>query len=164
LASAKEVIMQTSVIIVAVALASGVLALGAKADNARLSSGWKFTGDVSEVGPERSYVTGVYWGMSFNDAGQGFAHQMAWNCPVVGEIDGGTLDAKGLCTMVDAEGDKIFATFARSAPVGGRFAGEQTYTAGSGKYEGISGGHKFDCAGITADQLFCSQEAEYKVP
>jgi hypothetical protein len=156
--------MQTPVIIAALTLASGVLASGAKADDARLSSGWKFTGDLTEVGPERSYVTGVYWGVSFNDAGQGFAHRMAWNCPVVGEIAGGMLDAKGLCTMVDGDGDKIFATFVGSAPVGGRFTGEQTYTAGTGKYEGIGGGHKFDCAGITPDQLFCSQQVEYKLP
>lgn len=156
--------MRTTVVFAAVALASGILALGAKADDARLSSGWKFTGGVTEVGPERSYLDGVYWGVSFNDAGQGFAHQMAWNCPAFGEIVGDTVDVKGLCTMVDADGDKIFATFSGSAPVGGHLTGEQTYTAGTGKYEGIGGGHKFDCAGITADQLFCTQEVDYKLP
>lgn len=150
------------------ALATALVVLlgcgAAFAESADIHSGWKFVGEVTEVAPDRSLVNGVYWGVSFNDAGEGFAHEMAWNCPATGEIVDGAIALNGLCTMVDPDGDKIFGLWGGEGPVGGRLTGEQTYTAGTGKYEGISGGHVLDCAGITADQLFCRQKVEITLP
>jgi hypothetical protein len=131
------------------------------ADSATLYSGWKSIGEWREVGEGRSYWLGIYWGVSHNVGGEGMGHEMAWNCPAAAQIADGTLTSHGYCTMVDPDGDKIFAEFEGKADLGEQFRGHQDYTGGSGKYEGIEGGHTFDCRAIGTDQFACRQDIEY---
>jgi hypothetical protein len=140
-------------------------AFSAMADSAKLHSGWKTEGTWQEIAEGRSYWSGKYWGFSFNDAGQGFGHNMAWNCPASAEIAAGVFASSGFCTMTDIDGDKIFAKFGGEVPLGEPFKGYQEYTGGTGKFAGITGGHAFGCTGVGTDaQLSCVQEAEYTLP
>jgi hypothetical protein len=136
----------------------------AMADSATVYSGWKSVGEWREVAEGRSYWLGIYWGVSHNVSGKGMGHEMAWNCPAAAEIVDGMLTSHGFCTMVDLDGDKIFAQFRGKAVLGEPFKGHQDFTGGSGKYEGIEGGHDFDCRAIGTEQLACRQDMEYTLP
>ena len=136
----------------------------AMADSATLYSGWKSIGEWSEVAEGRSYWLGIHWGVSQNVSGEGMGHEMAWNCPAAAQVVDGELDSHGYCTMVAPDGDKIFAQFAGKAALGEPFKGHQGYTGGSGKYEGIEGGHDFDCRSVGVDQFACRQDVEYTLP
>lgn len=136
----------------------------AKADSATLHSGWKSVGEWREVEEGRSYWLGIHWGVSHNVNGEGMGHEMAWNCPAAAQIVDGNLDSHGFCIMVDLDGDKIFAEFEGKAVLGEPFRGYQDYTGGSGKYEGIEGGHAFDCRAIGTGQFACRQDIEYTLP
>lgn len=136
----------------------------AMADSATLHSGWKSVGEWREVEEGRSYWLGIYWGVSHNIDGEGMGHEMAWNCPAAAQIVDGNLSSHGFCTMVDPDGDKIFAQFAGKADLGEPFKGHQDCTGGTGKYEGIKGGHDFDCRAIGIDQFACRQDMEYTLP
>ena len=136
----------------------------AMADSATLYSGWKSVGEWREVAEGRSYWLGIYWGVSHNVSGEGMGHEMAWNCPAAAQIVDGELDSHGYCTMVDPDGDQIFAQFAGKEALGDPFKRRQDYTGGSGKYEGIEGGHDFDCRAVGVDQFACRQDVEYTLP
>lgn len=135
-----------------------------RAESAVVHSGWKTEGDWREVAEGRSYWSGTYWGVSHNLNGEGMGHEMAWDCPASAQIADGMLSSKGFCTMVDPDGDKIFAEFAGDAILGERFKGHQDYTGGTGKYKGIEGGHGFNCLSIGTNQFTCLQEMEYTLP
>jgi hypothetical protein len=131
------------------------------AESATVYSGWKSVGEWREVAEGRSYWLGIYWGVSHNVNGEGIGHEMAWNCPAAAQSVDGNLDSHGFCTMVDPDGDKIFAQFAGKAVLGEPFKGHQDYTGGSGKHEGIEGGHDFECRAIGTDQFACRHDMEY---
>ena len=151
-----------------VVLISSALAVfsisGAMAESATLHSGWKSVSEWRVVEEGRSYWLGIYWGVSHNVSGEGMGHEMAWNCPAAAQIVDGNLDSHGFCTMADPDGDKIFAEFTGEAVLGEPFKGHQDYTGGTGKYEGIVGGHDFDCRAIGNEQFACRQDMEYTLP
>ena len=140
-------------------------AFGAMADSAKLRSAWKTEGTWQEIAEGRSYWSGKYWGFSFNDEGQGFGHNMAWNCPASAQIAEGVFQTSGFCTMTDMDGDKVFARFEGEVRLGEPVKGYQEYTGGTGKFAGIKGGHAFDCTFVGTDAQFgCVQEVEYTLP
>jgi len=136
-----------------------------KSGTAKVHSGWFSAGETKKIGEKRLFWVGIYWGVSFNDEGKGFMHQMAWNCPAVNDIMDGTIDAKGNCTLTDPDGDKLYASWTGKGAVGGEFAGNVNMTGGTGKYTGIQGTWEFRCRGVGPDgQLYCQQQANYKLP
>ncbi len=137
-----------------------------KSGTAQVHSGWHSTGEIIEVGPDHSFWNVNFWGVSFNEEGKGFLHDVAWYCPVTIDIVGGDMSAKGgLCVYTDQDGDKFFGEWEGAAPAGGEFAGELQFTSGTGKYQGITGSHTFRCGGIgDHGQLQCHQTANYKLP
>jgi hypothetical protein len=137
----------------------------AKSGKVAFHSGWKGEGVMTKISDERMYWQGSYWGVSFNDAGKGIFHGAVLHCPAVTDIHNKMLRTKGLCTVLDAEGDTIFGDWTGQGSVGGEFAGRLTMTGGTGKYEGIEGGWDFQCQFIGAhDQGTCRQQATYKLP
>ena len=152
--------------LVAAFLTSGLFhAPSASAESATLHSGYKTVGTWWEVAEGRLYWAGSFWLTSYNNAGSGFGHKNVWNCPATGEVADGMFSATGYCIMTDPDGDKIFATFVGRAPAGEEFTGHQTYTGGTGKYAGISGGHDFFCNGVgTDEQGLCRQEVDFTLP
>jgi hypothetical protein len=137
-----------------------------KSGAASAHSGWSATGQLKDLGETHAVWTGVYWGTSFNDAGKGLLHKMAWTCPGTTIIYSGSYVHHGYCALTDADGDKIYGTSEAKGPAEGvDLVGVVAYERGTGKYKGIQGSHTFKCSGIGADgQAFCGQEASYKLP
>ncbi len=136
-----------------------------KSGTVKVHSGWFSAGETTQVGDKHAYWVGVYWGVSFNDEGKGFMHQMAWNCPAINDIMDTAIQAKGNCTLTDIDGDKLSASWTGKGGVGGEFAGKGGMTGGTGKYTGIQGTWEFRCRGVGSDgQLSCQQQATYKLP
>ena len=121
---------------------------------------------VQFVKPGGTHDGRAHWGVSFNNAGKGFLHHAAWNCPGLTEVvDGKMTTNGGLCTLTDQAGEKIFANWNGGGALGGEFAGELTFSGGTGKYEGLTGGLTFSCfgAGTSGLQLYCTQKVTYKL-
>ena len=137
----------------------------AKSGSFEFHSAYKGVGETTEVSEHRSYWSGNYWGLSFNNEGKGFLHNMVWNCPAAYEVVDGTLNMKGFCVLRDADDDKIFGDFAGSGPLGGELTGRQDLSGGTGKYAGIQGAWDFRCWAVGADnQFYCHQQGNYKLP
>jgi hypothetical protein len=146
-------------------LASPVAAQIPKSGTVKVHSGWFSAGETKKVGEKRLYWVGEYWGVSFNDEGKGFMHQMAWNCPALSDIMDSLIQTKGNCTLTDPDGDKLYASWTGKGAVGGEFAGNVDMSGGTGKYTGIQGTWEFHCWGVGPDgQLYCHQQANYKLP
>ena len=130
-----------------------------------IHSSYKGVGNVSNVAENRMLWGGIYWGHSFNDAGSGFLHDVAWNCPAAADIASSQVTFKGYCTLTDADGDKIFGDWSGGGPLTGEIKGNLKMTGGTGKYSGIKGGLDFQCKGVgTDDQLSCKQQISYELP
>ena len=123
-------------------------------------------GSLRILGDNHAVSPGVYWGTSFNDAGKGFLHKMAWSCPGVTIIYNGSYVLHGSCALPDSDGDKIYGKSEGKGPAEGLdIVGVVTYEGGTGKYLGIQGSHTYKCSGIGTDgQAFCRQEASYRLP
>ena len=137
-----------------------------KSGTASIHSGWSSSGQLKDLGDGHAISPGVYWGTSFNDAGKGFLHQMAWTCPGVTIIYNGSYVLHGYCVFTDSDGDKIYGTSEGKGPAEGLdLVGVVNYEGGTGKYRGIQGSHTYKCRGIgTEGQAFCRQEASYRLP
>jgi hypothetical protein len=137
----------------------------AKSGTGTVHSGYKAVGTTTPIGEDRMYWTGAYWGLSFNDEGKGFLHQVAWHCPAITDIHNKTLITKGSCALTDKDGDKLYSDWTGTGPVGGEFAGKVTLSGGTGKYTGVQGGWEFQCWSVGSDgQLHCRQKYNYKLP
>ena len=137
-----------------------------KSGSASVHSGWSATGQVKDLGENHAVWTGTYSGTSFNDAGKGFLHKMAWTCPGTTIIFNGSYVHHGYCALIDADGDRIYGTSEAKGPAEGLdLVGVVTYEGGTGKYQGLKGSHTLKCSGMGADgQAFCRQEANYRLP
>ena len=137
-----------------------------KSGTASVHSGWSAVGQFKDLGDNHAVSPGVYWGTSFNDAGKGFLHKMAWSCPGVTIIYNGSYVLHGYCVLTDSDGDKIYGKSEGKGPAEGLdIVGVVTYEGGTGKYLGIQGSHTYKCSGIGTDgQAFCRQEASYRLP
>jgi hypothetical protein len=136
-----------------------------KSGTGTIHSSYKGDGKTTEIGKNRMYWTGAYWGFSFNDEGKGFLHQMAWDCPAITDINNGMMSTKGSCALTDSDKDKIYVDWTSKGKVGGETVGNVTVSDGTGKFAGITGGWDFHCWGIGTDaQLYCHQKYHYKLP
>ncbi|WP_233804887.1 hypothetical protein [Paraburkholderia sp. HP33-1] len=74
------------------------------------------------------------FGITRNTSGQKIFDNMSVHCVFYYGMHGGTDAAKGACTEMDADGDKVFTTFV---------VGTHTLIGGTGKYTGITGAASF---------------------
>jgi hypothetical protein len=81
--------------------------------------------------------------------------------------------SSGRCALTDIDGDQIAVDATVDwYPSGNKdFSGNATFTAGTGKYEGITGGFKevchngaFRAAAENAFVSYCANEGNYKLP
>src|SRR5712692_10713014 len=70
--------------------------------------GWTFSGQVQELGTNRTVSAGVVAGVIFNDAGKGFLHKARVDCTLLNDVNQGRANANGSCVVTDADGDKVF--------------------------------------------------------
>jgi hypothetical protein len=105
--------------------------------------------------------------------GEGFRNHMTAHCIAIAERLNDKRRANGRCTLTDIDGDQIAVDVMTDwYPNGAKdFSGDATFTAGTGKYEGITGGFKESCHNgvfrTAADNAFvgyCTNEGSYKLP
>jgi hypothetical protein len=87
--------------------------------------------DMSEVG---SGTVLQFIGITRSSDAAKASDNMSVRCVAYNETLGGKAQVGGSCVEIDADGDKVFTTFA---------AGVHTIMGGSGKYKGISGSAPF---------------------
>jgi hypothetical protein len=105
--------------------------------------------------------------------GEGLRNHMTVHCIGISERLNERRRANGRCTLNDVDGDQIAVDAAIDwYPKDAKdFSGDATFVAGTGKYEGITGGFKEICHnGVfrpAADNTFvgfCTNEGSYKLP
>jgi hypothetical protein len=146
--------MKARTVCIAMLFFSLALGLGASAEAQLPKQGavtaagiFAFVGDTKEVAPGRVYQGGIFWGGTFNEKHEGILDNAGWYCTGAVEILNGLLRGAGECTIADADGDKIFASW-KALPYGNDkdpIPTENTYRGGTGKFAGISGGMKNLC-------------------
>lgn len=126
--------------------------------------GWTFTGQVQQLGPDRTVYAGVVPGVMFNDEGRGFMHKARVDCTLYNDVNKGRANATGTCVVMDADGDKIFVEW-KCAGVMPACPGTERFVGGTGKYTGISGEQTFQGNFIGDTGAGWSDwKGEYKIP
>jgi hypothetical protein len=126
--------------------------------------GWTFTGQVQQLGSDRTVYAGVVPGVMFNDEGKGFMHKSRVDCTLYNDVNKGRANATGTCVVTDADGDKIFVEWQCSG-VMPACPGTERFVGGTGKYQGISGEQVFQGNFIGDTGAGWSDwKGEYKLP
>ena len=104
--------------------------------------GWLGKGTSYNLEEGAFIFTGEFSGTFFNTDTSDPTHKMTVQCPGLWHVQGGEGTSNGACIGKDAEGDKIFFTWAGSGTfpyTGGPFQ----VTSGTGKFASASGGGEF---------------------
>jgi hypothetical protein len=105
--------------------------------------------------------------------GDGLRNHMTWHCIGMGERLNQMRRSSGRCSLMDIDGDQIAVDVSIDwYPSNAKdFSGDARFTAGTGRYEGITGGFKETChtgvfkaAADNAFFVYCSNEGNYKLP
>ena len=104
--------------------------------------GWTFTGQVQQLGEDRTIYAGVVPGVMFNDKGKGFMHKSRVDCTILNDVNKGRANANGTCVVTDADGDKIFVEWQCTGKMPA-CPGTERFVGGTGKYNGITGKQTF---------------------
>ena len=127
-------------------------------------SGFKADGTVYQVGENHVVWMGEFPGASFTSTGQGFLHNVSWLCFGFNDIKNGQQDAHGRCIITETDDDKMYAVWSAKGPAP-RFDGHATFTGGTGKYVGLTGGHDFSCSFAANTLGHCDiTNGKYKFP
>lgn len=130
-----------------------------------INSGWKTVGEVSQVGEGRVFGWGAFYGVTFNQRGNGPLHMGTAVCSYTLDLTGGAGPGRGTCAWTDADGDKIYTDYSGMLAANGVFDGLNQYTGGTGKFNGITGKAPFQCKALSGQGHFgCSQQFEYRLP
>ncbi|KAF0190449.1 MAG: hypothetical protein FD165_2682 [Gammaproteobacteria bacterium] len=161
---------RTTSVTYALAVAAVCLSLPASAADLPRSGkytahyGWTFTGQVQELGPDRTVYAGVVPGVIFNDTGKGFLHKARSDCTLFNDVNQGRANAIGTCVITDADGDKVFLEW-KCTGVMPACPGDERFVGGTGKYTGISGDNKFQGNFIgNTGAGWSDWSGEYKLP
>ncbi len=102
------------------------------------------TGTTLAVGQDHLQLNYEVLGVSLNDEGKGFGHNVSIRCVGALHAVKGTFDNEsGMCGAMDLEGDQYFLMYTASGTLGRTAAGSYEYVGGTGKYEGITGEGEF---------------------
>lgn len=137
--------------LLALACGPGLLLLADSAQAQLAKSGsfegvaaWSSYGELTKLPDGGSYWHGGFNGAFVNGAGSGFLHEAALTCPGAGAKVGGRQFYEGMCVLTDADGDQAMLLWNCELQADGICPGPQTWVAGTGKYEGISGKTTFE--------------------
>lgn len=155
--------------LMALAFASGATAAIAqsvpKSGSLTLHTAYKGSGDVHQVSDSRLYWVGTWLGISYNAAGSGLFHANPVTCGGYLEHVNGAGPSKGVCTFSDGA-DKVHGEWTGNTVPNAPYEGAGKFTAGTGKFAGITGGWSFKCVpvNVNAGQWTCDQKVEYRLP
>lgn len=148
------------------AVAGGAMAQAVpKSGSLTLHTAYKGSGEFHQVTESRAYWFGTWLGISYNSAGGGLFHASPVLCGGHLESINGAATSKGLCTFGDGP-DRVHGEWTGAMPLNAPYEGSGKFTAGTGKFAGITGGWSFKCLPVNfnAGQWTCDQKIDYRIP
>jgi hypothetical protein len=147
-----------------VAMAGGAAqAQLAKTGNYVIPAGLAASGKLMELGKNHLFWSGEFKGAGHNSQG-GFLKIHAWDCSGSNDIVDGTASIAGFCRVTDQDGDLAFVRYAGKFPAGQPTTGKGEWIGGTGKYQGLRGGHNFTCTNVGVAEASCIAEGKYELP
>jgi hypothetical protein len=129
------------------------------------------TAKATAIGKERLLVAFDENGLTLTN---GFVDHMTWHCWGTGDFTNGMGQGQGYCVGTDPTGDQLVGNFGpdeKHTPDQKSWNGSATYTTGTGKYAGISGGwtyvihvNEFRPATEGTFLNYVTFQAHYKLP
>ena len=104
---------------------------------------WTFSGPYTavEIGEDQWAWSSTFTVIIWNDAGEGFMHDLSGNCVGLGsEAPDAPFTETGYCSYEDADGDQLFEYFYETE----EGKGTATYVGGTGKYAGVQGSDTYE--------------------
>jgi len=170
--------MQTSKCTRSALTVATAMALGTTAMAADLPKEGAFSGTTAAAGTYKVYPVGkerllITWDENGMTVGKGFYDRMTWHCFGLSDIAGGMQQGQGRCVGTDPSGDQIALELEVKphAADAKAYEGTTTFTTGTGKYTGITGGAtfiqhgpEFRTAAEGASVTYGEIQAKYKLP
>ena len=126
---------------------------------------------ATPVGKERILIA---WEENDLSVGKGILDHMTWHCFGLQDISSGISQYSGYCVITDPVGDQIVVDIAsdgKYAADAKSYNGTATFTTGTGKYAGISGGYtivihgpEFRTAAEGTYVIYGPVKGSYKLP
>lgn len=137
----KKSIILGSLLVIALATVSLAQSPLPKEGSGAMTVAYTGTLKTLALGTDHVRIAYEVFGVATNDAGQGFFHNTSGRCiggldVVKGEFD----NEAGACLWVDRDGDQVFLRYAGAGRAGVPAKLKFTYTGGTGKYAGLTGG------------------------
>lgn len=129
-----------------VAVCAGILVPGlAAADQeqtVKAFAAWQGRGQIYETGPNRATFVGSFSGMIFVETDKGPLDAGFMICPAIVDVDlsSGKQESKGRCTISAKDGARAYGDIACKGVHLVGCDGEFTFTGGTDRFAGISGG------------------------
>ena len=103
---------------------------------------WQGRGQVFETGPSRATFVGSFSGMVFVETQKGPLDAGFMTCPAFLDlnVEDGTQEGKGRCTIVGKDGSRVYAEIACKGVHLVGCDGQFTITGGTERFKGITGG------------------------
>lgn len=103
---------------------------------------WQGRGQIFETGPERSTFVGSFTGMIFVETEKGPLDAGFMVCPAIVDVNvtDGTQEGKGRCTITAKDGSRAYSEIACKGVNMVGCDGTFTFTGGTDRFEGITGG------------------------
>jgi hypothetical protein len=154
------------------------VALSATTMAADLPKEGTFSGITANTGTYKAYPVGkervlITWDENSLTVGKGFFDRMTWHCFGLSDIVSGMQQGQGRCIGTDPAGDQIAleADVKPHAADAKTYEATTTFTTGTGKYAGISGGAtlvlhgpEFRTATEGTSVQYGEIQAKYKLP
>ncbi len=102
------------------------------------STSWTFSGPYTaiEIGEDQWAWSSTFTVIMWNDAGEGFWHDMSGNCvSMASEAEDAPVADSGYCRYEDADGNTLVEYWYET----GEGKGTATFLGGTGKYAGVQG-------------------------
>jgi hypothetical protein len=119
-----------------------VPAMADDAQTVKAFSSWQGRGQIFETGPNRMTFVGAFSGMIYIETQKGPLDAGYMICPAYVDVNvtDGTQEAKGRCTISAKDGARVYADIACKGVHMVGCEGEFTFTGGTERFDGITGG------------------------
>jgi len=129
-------------LVLGLALSISVPAAAETVQTIKAFAAWQGRGQVFETGPDRATFVGSFTGMIFVESEKGPIDAGFMTCPAIVDINtqDATQEAKGRCTITAKDGARAYAEIACKGVHLIGCNGEFTFTGGTDRFKGITGG------------------------
>jgi hypothetical protein len=136
-----------------------------KSGSFEMHTAFKGSGEAHQVTPSRFYRAGTWYGVTYRNSGSGIFHAGPVLCSGHIALVDGAGPSSGVCTFGDGP-DQVHGEFTGKVAPNVPYEGRGQFSAGTGRYAGISGGWTFRCVPVNmaAGQWTCDQRVEYRLP